>query len=69
MVASLQQPLPSKLDLAQRLALLESALACADGNPLAKLDLVFDGRESAWAVVREVHAGERARAEVLVAGS
>lgn len=68
-VLSLQQALPCQLDFAQRLALLVSALACADGNTLAQFGLFLDGWERAGAVVGKVHAGERARAKVFVAGS
>ena len=65
--SSLQQALPGQLNLANGLALLEAALARTDGDPLSQLDLVFDGRKRAGAVVREVDTGERIGAEVVVA--
>ena len=63
----LQQSLSSQLDLPRSLSRLESSFAHARHAAVAKLDLVFDFWECARAVVREVHAAERVRAEVFVA--
>ena len=62
----LQQSLPSQLNLPRSLSRLESAFAHTRHATVFKLDLVFDFWECARAVVREVHAAERVRAEVFV---
>jgi hypothetical protein len=63
----LQQSLSSQLDLPRSLSRLETTLAHARHATIAKLDLVFNFWERARAVVWEVNAAERVRAEVFVA--
>lgn len=60
-----QQPLPRQLDLPSRLTGLEAALGHTDAVAFSQLELVLVARPGARAVVREVHAGERVRAEVV----
>jgi hypothetical protein len=62
-----QQSLPSQLDLPRSLSRLEPSFAHACHATIAKLDLVFNFGECARAVMREVNAAERVRAEVFVA--
>jgi hypothetical protein len=62
-----QQSLSSQFNLPRSLSRLETAFAHACHAAVAKLDLVFNFGECARAVVREVDAAERVRAEVFVA--
>jgi hypothetical protein len=62
----LQQSLPSQLNLPRSFSCFESAFAHACHAAVAKLDLVLDFWECARAVVWEVYAAERVRAEVFV---
>lgn len=63
--ASLQKPLPCELDFPGRLSSLPAALADTYSYAVSKLHLVFDLRECAGAVVREMDARERLWAEVV----
>lgn len=60
-----QKPLPRQLDLPPGLPGRPPAFADAHHAALAQLDLVLDGGEGARAVVREMDARERRRAEVV----
>lgn len=57
----LQHPLPRKLNLARRLAVLEPAARHTEPVALGQLDLVLDARERARAVMREMDAGCKER--------
>ena len=62
-----QQPLPRQLDLPSRLPGLEASSRDADPLPIRQLELVLVTGPWAGAVVWEVHARQRVRAEVVVA--
>lgn len=66
-LSRLQQSLPSQLDLPRSFSRLETAFTHARHATIAKLDLILNFGERARAVVREVNAAERVRAEVFVA--
>ena len=66
-VSNSQQSLPSQLDLACRLPSSITPFTNTNRTALAQLDFIFDGRERAWAVVREMDAGEGGGAEVVCA--
>jgi len=63
----LQQSLSRQLDLPRSFSCFEPAFTHACHAAVAKLDLVFDFWECARAVMREVYAAKRVRAEVFVA--
>lgn len=65
----LQEAFSRQLDFACCLAVLEAALGSTELLAFAKLKLFFVGVPSAWAVVREVNAGESVGAEIFVTRS
>lgn len=56
-----KQALPGQLNLPSRLALLPATLVRTNHTPLPQLKLILHSRESARAMVREMHTGQCTR--------